>query len=199
MDLSTIRNKLENEQYATIKDFERDVRQIFWNCYRFNDQSSPISQQAKVLEKYFNEIWAHKYGVSNRLEGADLEIARKVISKLRTHDAGFIFNEPVDINMVPDYLNIVTKPMDLRTISEKLESGQYSSLQQVDDDLRLMFNNCYAYNSPVMFAHEQGKKLEKYYNNSGRDMKNRIAAQATGVTITLPVPTKSKSNKKKRT
>ncbi|KAI9488830.1 hypothetical protein BDB00DRAFT_25073 [Zychaea mexicana] len=202
MDLSTIQSKLDSEQYATTSDFVRDIRQIVYNCLQFNGAESHYSQQAKTFEGYFNELWAKKYGVPDRLEGENVELARKVINKLRSHNAAMIFNTPVDTETFTDYLSIVNQPMDLQTISEKLESGQYDSLQQIDDDLHLMFNNCYTYNAPITFAHQLGKKLEKYYTNTaGREVKHRIVAQANGEeAIPLPPPqsTKPKSKKKKR-
>lgn len=175
MDLSTVKRNLAENKYTNLKEFETDVRQIFWNCYRYNNASSVIGQLAKSLEAYFNKQWSNKFGAPDKLEGNELDLARKVISKLHSHDAGSIFHEPVDASLFPDYPTIVEKPIDLRTISEKLESGQYNSLQQVDDDLTLMFNNCYTYNAPVTFVHQQGKRLERYYkNNCGKEMRNLI-------------------------
>ncbi|KAI9315007.1 hypothetical protein BX666DRAFT_1965766 [Dichotomocladium elegans] len=176
MDLSAIRRNLEENKYITIREFEMDVRQIFWNCYRYNDGSSAVVQFAKALEAFFNKQWASKFGVPDKLQGDDLELARKVVSKLRSHDTAPIFNEPVDANAFPDYPTVVKSPMDLRTIHEKLESGQYNSLAQVDDDIMLMLNNCYTYNSAVTYVHGQGKRLERYYKNVGRDLRKHAAA-----------------------
>lgn len=193
MDLSTIKRNLAKNKYTNLKEFEMDVRQIFWNCNRYNNASSVIGQLSKSLEAYFNKQWANKFGVPGKLEGKELDLARQVVSKLHSHDAGTIFHEPVDASLFPDYPTIVEKPIDLRTISEKLESGQYNSLQQVDDDLILMFNNCYSYNAPITFVHQQGKRLERYYkNNCGKEMRNRIHGVVEQPT------TKQKKTKKRK-
>ncbi|CAB4399139.1 unnamed protein product [Rhizophagus irregularis] len=40
MDLFTINSKLENNQYTSLKEFEKDIRLIFCNCYTYNDIKS---------------------------------------------------------------------------------------------------------------------------------------------------------------
>jgi hypothetical protein len=44
MDLFTIKSKLENDQYARLEEFEKDVRLIFRNCYTYNQGcgSTPV-------------------------------------------------------------------------------------------------------------------------------------------------------------
>ncbi|ORX51950.1 Bromodomain-containing protein [Hesseltinella vesiculosa] len=59
MDLSTIENKLNNEEYPSAQDFATDVRLMFSNCYLYNPPSLPIYQMAERLEKVFEEKWSH--------------------------------------------------------------------------------------------------------------------------------------------
>lgn len=58
------------------------------------------------------------------------------------------FRQPVDPNSlgIPDYFEIVRKPMDLSTIQFKLNSGQYSDPWEYVDDVWLMFDNAWLYN-----------------------------------------------------
>lgn len=179
MDLSAIRKKYDNHQYVTIWDLERDIRQIFWNCYSFNDHESWVAKQCQALETFFNQIWSAEFAHSNALKGEEKRIAQKVVNKLTFHDAAALFNEPVDLESLPDYGLVIKHPMDLRTIWEKLESGKYTSLKAVDHDVRLVFKNCYDYNAPGTYGNDQGKKLEKYYQNISREMRARITAASS--------------------
>lgn len=195
MDLSSVRQNLECEEYSTIWEFERDVRQIFWNCYGFNDPSSWTANQGKELERYFNKLWCDEFGDPNRLQGDDLQLAEKVLTKLREHDAAIFFNEPVNEKYFENYSKVISTPMDLRTISEKLLGGKYTSLQQVDADIRLVFSNCFKYNKSGSLGYEDGKKLEKYYNsNIGKELRNRVK-QATGEKSGAASPARSSSSK----
>ncbi|RGB21677.1 Bromodomain-containing protein, partial [Rhizophagus diaphanus] len=60
MDLFTINSKLKNDQYTSIKDFEKDIRLIFYNCYTYNDRKSEVYNLEEELESVFNKIWAEK-------------------------------------------------------------------------------------------------------------------------------------------
>ncbi|TLD16825.1 uncharacterized protein PgNI_00317 [Pyricularia grisea] len=52
MDLSTMENKLEMDQYPTPEDFIRDAKLIFDNCRKYNNESTPYAKSANKLEKF---------------------------------------------------------------------------------------------------------------------------------------------------
>lgn len=58
------------------------------------------------------------------------------------------FRHPVDPQAlgIPDYFEIVKKPMDLSTIRNKLMSGKYTDPWEYVDDVWLMFDNAWLYN-----------------------------------------------------
>ncbi|CAB4388508.1 unnamed protein product [Rhizophagus irregularis] len=60
MDLFTINSKLENNQYTSLKEFEKDIRLIFCNCYTYNDIKSKEYCSGKILESIFNKKWNEK-------------------------------------------------------------------------------------------------------------------------------------------
>ncbi|KAH7367382.1 bromodomain-containing factor 1 [Plectosphaerella cucumerina] len=60
------------------------------------------------------------------------------------------FLAPVDpvALQIPNYWSIIKKPMDLSTMKSKFVSGEYTSLQQVQQDVRLIISNCAKFNGP---------------------------------------------------
>ena len=56
-----------------------------------------------------------------------------ILKKLMSYDYGYVFAEPVNIETVPDYLDIVENPMDFGTVLERLEGGNYVDLITSDD------------------------------------------------------------------
>ncbi|KAI8050928.1 hypothetical protein BDF22DRAFT_694042 [Syncephalis plumigaleata] len=56
MDLSTIKRKLDNGEYKTVKAFDADVRLIISNCLLFNPPDSWICNEVKALETYYNGL-----------------------------------------------------------------------------------------------------------------------------------------------
>lgn len=63
MDMSTIRNKLNNNKYNTIQDVISDLNLIWFNCKLYNQQGSDIYNMAismeklckRLLDKHFKE------------------------------------------------------------------------------------------------------------------------------------------------
>lgn len=50
---------------------------------------------------------------------------------------------------VKDYYDVITKPMSLATIGEKLKSRDYQSFSDCAADFDLIVNNCIQYNGKL--------------------------------------------------
>jgi len=56
IDLGTIKKRLEANQYDDIEEFESEVKRVWGNCYKFNqDPNADIYKMAKTLEDIFDE------------------------------------------------------------------------------------------------------------------------------------------------
>ena len=68
---------------------------------------------------------------------------------MSTHRSAWPFHEPVDTELVTDYLDYVSDPIDLSLMGKRLKSGDYyTSKQMLKADLERMCNNCVLYNAP---------------------------------------------------
>ncbi|KAI8929393.1 hypothetical protein BC831DRAFT_444255, partial [Entophlyctis helioformis] len=65
---------------------------------------------------------------------------------------------------IPHYPTIVKHPMDLSTMRRKLDNGVYDTAAEFEADMRLMFNNCYAFNPPGTDVYNLGKRLESAFD-----------------------------------
>ena len=54
MDLSTMEQKLEKDQYEIVEDFVKDVLLLVRNCKRYNAENTPYAKAANKLER---EMW----------------------------------------------------------------------------------------------------------------------------------------------
>ena len=70
------------------------------------------------------------------------------------------FLEPVPHD-VPGYYEIITNPMDYSTARKKLMSREYASLDELVDDLDLIYSNCDLYNEPTSVLGIEAKKQRK--------------------------------------
>ncbi|CBY19338.1 unnamed protein product [Oikopleura dioica] len=78
----------------------------------------------------------------------------------------YLFYEPVDYKKLklPDYPKIITHPMDMGTVRQKLVDGKYSDPMEVQKDMELMFHNCYRYNPPSNSVVKAAKKLDTIFH-----------------------------------
>ena len=62
--------------------------------------------------------------------------------------ASIPFRQPVDAGAlgIPDYYDIIKKPMDLSTIKRKLDTGAFKDPWEYVEDVWLMFDNAWIYN-----------------------------------------------------
>ncbi|VWU51739.1 bromodomain protein, putative [Hepatocystis sp. ex Piliocolobus tephrosceles] len=101
----------------------------------------------------------------------ELEEARRkndlflnLLNKLIAFDKKKIFLYPVNVQYVPDYLNIIKEPMDFTTMKHKIQSFKYKTFQAFEDDFFLIINNCYMYNNENTIYHKIAETVENYYN-----------------------------------
>lgn len=57
MDVSTMRSKLDSNQYKTKDEFALDARLIFDNCETFNEDDSPVGQAGHNMRNFFERRW----------------------------------------------------------------------------------------------------------------------------------------------
>ena len=74
------------------------------------------------------------------------------------------FRAPVDLITlgIPDYLDIIKKPMDMETIEKKLRKGEYSDPWEYIDDVWLMFENAWLYNRKTSRIYKNCTKVNSF-------------------------------------
>lgn len=120
----------------------------YWQCLRQDlERARLLCELVRKREKLKVEyIKAKERCLKVELKPLEATM-RKVLTAIRAKDTNDIFGEPVDLEEVPDYTTVVSEPMDLRTIGEKLDGGLYGDLAAMEKDFDLMIANCLAYNN----------------------------------------------------
>nr|XP_034978387.1 bromodomain and PHD finger-containing protein 3 isoform X3 [Zootoca vivipara] len=86
-------------------------------------------------------------------------LLRTTLDLLQEKDPAQIFAEPVKLSEVPDYLEFISKPMDFSTMRRKLESHQYRTLDEFEEDFNLILTNCMRYNSKDTIFHRAAVRM----------------------------------------
>ena len=88
-------------------------------------------------------------------------------AQITAHRNGTIFHQPIKPNEAPDYHDIVKRPMDLKTVKNKVKDGRISTSSEYQRDILLMFANSLMYNRPnsdiYMMAEEVSIAELRYY------------------------------------
>jgi hypothetical protein len=110
---------------------------------RFPKRDDGTAEQLKFCIKLINDLYRPKY----------------------SHCA-YPFYEPVDIVKldIPQYPKIVKKPMDMSTMLQKLNTGEYSDAKGVYNDFKLMIKNCFAFNPAGTPVHQAGVELNEIFD-----------------------------------
>ncbi|KAF5751002.1 hypothetical protein HS088_TW02G00012 [Tripterygium wilfordii] len=84
-----------------------------------------------------------------------------ILDRLQKKDTYGVFSEPVDLNELPDYLDVVEHPMDFSTVRKKLAGGVYSYLEQFEKDVFLICSNAMQYNAPDTIYFRQARSIQE--------------------------------------
>nr|XP_019009377.1 transcription initiation factor TFIID subunit 2 [Kwoniella pini CBS 10737]OCF48158.1 transcription initiation factor TFIID subunit 2 [Kwoniella pini CBS 10737] len=129
------------------------------------------------------------------LSDNDFKAIAIALQKLTGHKSSHWFRQPVDAvrDNAADYAAIIKHPMDLQTISAKLDNGMYANRQEFVVDVKLIISNCFTYNantaSPVRKA---GEVFEKFFNSlwakTEHTLNSNAIAAHQAAQIPRPVP-----------
>ncbi|CCL98021.1 uncharacterized protein FIBRA_00014 [Fibroporia radiculosa] len=90
------------------------------------------------------------------------EVLTKLIVQIKKKDDYAFFLHPVDTSQVAGYTDVVKRPMDLGTMTTKVERGKYRSLEEFADDLRLVTTNAKLFNPPGTIYHTEAERIEAW-------------------------------------
>ena len=90
-------------------------------------------------------------------------VLEDLLNQMMRNKDGWPFDRPITKADAPDYHKIVRRPMDLGTIRSNLNRMKYTCNQEVLEDIRLVFDNCWMYNRSDAEEYQCGVRLERYF------------------------------------
>mmetsp|Transcript_17527 Transcript_17527/g.37939 ORF Transcript_17527/g.37939 Transcript_17527/m.37939 type:complete len:529 (-) Transcript_17527:51-1637(-) len=86
-----------------------------------------------------------------------------LVNKVSDQQFSWCFRDPVNTDEVKDYLDVVSEPIDLRTMEKRIRKGDwYKNKYMLYSDMMKMVNNCKIYNGESSTYSEYAVSLEKY-------------------------------------
>ncbi|XP_043464131.1 bromodomain-containing protein 1 [Leptopilina heterotoma] len=145
--------ELRDEMYRQLK---------YWQCLRQDlERARLLCELVRKREKLKKELFKVKEKCL-WFELRPLEsVLKMLLEAMKARDANDVFGQPVNTIEVPDYLDIVSRPMDLSTMEGKIDKQEYDTLSAFESDFMLMANNCLAYNRKDTMFYRAGVKMKE--------------------------------------
>ena len=196
ISLNEIRKKLKGNEYDSLSSLYEDLDLMFENCKEYNRPDSRLYKDGvklqRVMKSKFEEL-----GGSDDVDGSDddddeeeddddepvparvpglkktLRSLYNILYRYRSKDGiqliGLFIEKPSKKDY-PDYYTVISQPMDMKTIDEKIKRNLYANTEEFLSDARLMFNNCRRYNEEGSDIYEDANTLEKVLMAKVREM-----------------------------
>jgi hypothetical protein len=162
--------KMDVDKFLQTGSFLKYVKQLLGHIPAYVIDSPvlgmPLSEMSRsaVCGMKYNQLVNHL--INLRLDHIQKWI-RPVLTKLMTHPKNQnFFNKPVDpIALgIPEYTEIVSKPMDFGTVRSRLQRGVYETAAQALTDVELVFANAICFNPPDSVVHQAAVCLKQEWD-----------------------------------
>lgn len=168
-----------------------------WGCYHV--EWLTLNDPAENLSPW--EVQTDELPYYECTEAIEEEIRQGLIHGLESiirDSSSAAFRKPVDLALFPDYLETVAYPMDLSLLLARLRSGYYRRLEAFEWDVRLIYENAFAYNLPdseiVQAAAELVQNILQMMKRAERASRRRRETVAAGVAAAASSSTSSLSS-----
>jgi histone acetyltransferase len=86
-----------------------------------------------------------------------------LVNKVSDQQFAWCFRDPVNIEEVKDYMDVISDPIDLRTMEKRIRKGDwYKNKLMLYSDMMKMANNCKVYNGEGSTYYDLAVSMEKY-------------------------------------
>jgi len=179
ISLNMIKKKIKTGDYSTVQQLAEDLDLMFNNCKSYNRQESKLSKDASKLQKVMaTKLQEIVDGVAPEEAADRTSSPRAAVDSLKKrlkalynsifHWANADGIQPIGVFMeipskkdYPDYYEIISEPIDMNIIENKIKTNQYKSEDEMISDCKLMFSNCRMYNEEGSAIYEDANLLEK--------------------------------------
>jgi len=196
IDIIKIQQKLKTDEYDTMGDLKADFELMVSNTKQYYKRGSPEYRDAQELEtllgKAVDSVLAGEdptQTLGDR-EDSDLgefleELFGAVMMAVDAADPSRMLNIVFQLlpsrKRYPEYYEHILEPMDLKTVAEKIQTGKYKEIAELEKDLQLIFSNARSFNEPGSQIYKDAGVLSKLVKSRAADcVAGLVARQARG-------------------
>ncbi|KAL4708480.1 hypothetical protein ACJJTC_014088 [Scirpophaga incertulas] len=190
IDLLRVQQKLKTETYEDIEELSADIELLVNNAKAFYKPDSVEYKDAIDLWKLYtqtkqtlengDDIKTPKLSRNGSSRRSD--VTEDLSESSTNNEEDNIFEELFSAVMManvdgrplypafqflpskrryPEYFNVIDNPIDLKTIAQKIQAGEYTNLNELEKDLQQMVRNACHFNEPGSQIYKDAKALKK--------------------------------------
>lgn len=132
-----------------LRQLKGDLEQLLVLTSHLRKRERLKTLQAQVIESVVADVFAsHESAL------------RLALEKILSLDRDEFFKNPVSKKDVPDYFDIVKRPMSWSVIDAKLDKHKYWDIKDFKDDIYLVLDNAILYNKPDTPYHKLASRIK---------------------------------------
>ncbi|XP_060527189.1 protein polybromo-1 isoform X2 [Cylas formicarius] len=199
IDFLEIEAKIKADQYSCEKDLVKDFKLMFANCREFNEENSPIYDDANLLEKHLMDKMGpllnapEKEVVKKERRDKDHQVKvyrpRKQLTPLERslktlfetirdykdpkgdRQLSQIFMKLPSRMEYQDYYEVIKHPIDMEKIAHKVKNNIYESVDELAADFVLMLENACKFNEPDSQIYKDALVLQRLVSRTRLQLK----------------------------
>jgi hypothetical protein len=156
---------------------------------RLSDEQPGITREPRVKKE--TQVELRRKAAEGRLsEGTFEERCGAVIDLMMLRPDSYWFDQPVPVEIVPDYLDVISTPCDYLTVRQRLDGGQYADEFAFAADMRLIFTNAVTCAPPATAMRSACSRLGSlipFCPSSVRVREDRAAALPLTAEVAMPM------------
>ena len=184
IDMTMIDERIRSAVYKSEDEFMSDMKLMFSNCRKYNEEGSDIYEDANVLERVLmtkaREMGLTR-GPGRRKKVSSIKVSEKVrslVDQLRDHkdskgrQLSLIFLRLPNPKEFPDYFEVIKNPIDFEKVNAKVKQNVYTTIDECLNDFMLMFDNACKYNEPDSQIYKDAITLQSLAQRVSRNLQD---------------------------
>lgn len=158
-DDQTIEYKDANELFEFYADIKQDI-------FPVEETEEDIVEDAETMD-IADDNDKSTPNETTQLDSHELnleELFSTVMTAMDEHDErrlSTVFHLLPSKDLYPEYYDVISDPIDLKTIGQKIQENEYKSLNELEKDLLLMIKNAKLFNEPGSQIYKDANALRK--------------------------------------